>query len=128
MGVSDMSDPIQLVERHVDRFNLGVRTGEFGPMLEGFTEDAEMAFDGVPVGPFAGRTAIAEAYARQPPNDEIAVLGLRVEGGEIVVRYAGRNEPDRLGRMIITPGGDRIARLVVAFDPEPAAGSAEPKG
>jgi steroid delta-isomerase len=123
-----MSDPIQLVERHIERFNLGVRTGEFGPMLEGFTEDAEMAFDGVPAGPFVGKTAIAEAYNQQPPHDEIRVLGIRLDGEEIVIRYAGRNEPDRLGRMIITPDGDRIARLVVVFDPEPSAGSAEPEG
>ena len=53
-----------LFDRHVERFNSGVRTGDYGPMLEQFTADAELHFEGVPVGPFVGRSVIAEAYAR----------------------------------------------------------------
>ena len=65
-----------LFDRHVERFNHGVRTGDFGPMLEQFTADAELHFEGVPVGPFVGRSVIAEAYAQNPPDDEIDVLGV----------------------------------------------------
>ena len=42
-------------------------------MLDGFTEDAEL-LEGIPVGPFRGREAIAAAYRAQPPDDEIELL------------------------------------------------------
>jgi len=45
---------MELIDEHVARFNAGVRSGDYGPMLEQFTEDAELAFQGVPVGPFVG--------------------------------------------------------------------------
>src|SRR6266480_5308072 len=55
----------EVLESHVERFNEGVRTGDFSRMLEQFTEDAELAFEGVPVGPFRGKPAIERAYAEQ---------------------------------------------------------------
>jgi hypothetical protein len=57
-----------------------VRSGDFSLMLEQFTEDAELAFEGVPVGPFRGKPAIAQAYAEQPPDDEIVILRTRESG------------------------------------------------
>jgi hypothetical protein len=50
------------LEKHVARFNEGVRAGEFGAMVAAFSEDAELRFEGIPVGPFVGREAIADAY------------------------------------------------------------------
>ena len=50
-----------LLADHVARFNAGVRSGDFGPMVDGFTEDGELVFEGIPVGPFRGRVAIASA-------------------------------------------------------------------
>ena len=44
-----------LLDEHVKRFNAAVRSGDFGPMLENFADDATMAFEGVPVGPFVGQ-------------------------------------------------------------------------
>ena len=58
---------MSLLEEHVERFNAGVRSGDFGPMVAAFAEDAELVFEGILVGPFAGREAIGEAYAAQPP-------------------------------------------------------------
>ncbi|MGH2556653.1 MAG: nuclear transport factor 2 family protein [Actinomycetota bacterium] len=104
----------------------GVRSLDFGPMMEQFTDDAELAFDGVPAGPFQGKEAIAAAYRTQPPDDEIDVSRLEAAEGQIVVWYAWRTEPERRGRMI-TPVGDKIARLTVTFDQEPSA-SAPPQG
>jgi hypothetical protein len=37
---------MSLLDDHVRRFNEGVRTGDFAPMAAGFTEDAEMHFEG----------------------------------------------------------------------------------
>jgi steroid Delta-isomerase len=106
-----------LLAAHVERFNQGVRTGDFEPMLAGFALDAEMVFEGVPVGPFVGREAIADAYATRPPDDEVRLLGtLRAEGAAVVSDYAWANEGRRAGRMILTGRDGLIARLVVTFD------------
>ena len=108
---------MDLLARHVQLFNEAVRTGEFGSMLDQFTEDAELEFQGVPVGPFRGKEAIAAAYATNPPDDEVDVLSSEEADGEIVARYAWRADGGRpSGRMLITPRGDAIAKLVVTFD------------
>jgi steroid delta-isomerase len=50
-----------LLDRHVERFNEGVRTGDFSAMVAALAHDTEMRFEGIPVGPFQGRDAIAAA-------------------------------------------------------------------
>jgi steroid delta-isomerase len=108
---------VSLLDRHVELFNAGVRTGDFAPMLEQFTDDAELRFEGVPAGPFAGKQKIADAYAANPPDDEIDIVSAEEGDHEIVARYAWRADEGRpAGRMIITPRGERIARLVVTFE------------
>jgi ketosteroid isomerase-like protein len=106
--------PVAVVADHVERFNAGVRTGDWAPLLELFTDDAELVFEGVPVGPFSGRDAIAAAYREQPPDDTIEVLDTQELGTEVVVPFAWSRGGS--GRMTLTREGDRIARLVVAFD------------
>jgi steroid delta-isomerase len=106
-----------MLAEHVRHFNEGVRSGDFGPMLAGFAPDAEMTFEGVPVGPFKGRDAIAEAYAERPPDDEVVLLGEpRVEGDVEESGYAWAREGTRAGRMILTAREGQIARLVVTFE------------
>jgi steroid delta-isomerase len=108
---------MSMLDEHVERFNAGVRTGDFAPMLENFADDAEMAFEGVPVGPFIGREAIAEAYRERPPDDELDVLDVRRDDDTFVAGYAWRREPDvRAGELRLTVDGKRITRLVVTFD------------
>lgn len=110
------SDPAAVLDAHVRRFNDAVRSGDFAEMLGAFRADAEMVFEGVPVGPFVGQEAIAEAYERQPPDDEVRLLGApRVEGETAESDYAWAADGRRAGRMIVTTVGDKIARLVVTF-------------
>jgi steroid Delta-isomerase len=107
---------MNILDEHVERFNAGVRSGDFGPMLEHFADDATMAFKGVPVGPFVGRDAIAQAYRDQPPDDELDVLDTRHDGDTFVAGYAWRRTPDvRAGELRLTADGDRITKLVVTF-------------
>jgi len=108
-----------LLHRHVRLFNEGVRSGNWEPMLSTFSEDAEMVFEGAPVGPFRGREAIKQAYETQPPDDEIDLLGARRQGDELEADYAWRRDGgQRAGRMILsTPDRRRIARMVVTFEP-----------
>jgi steroid delta-isomerase len=73
---------------HVAAFNTAVTSGDWATFSERFADDAVLAFVGPPVGPFAGRDAIAAAYAAQPPDDTISVAGaVTVEGDETVVPY-----------------------------------------
>jgi len=105
-----------LLDEHVRRFNEGVRTGDFAPMAAAFAEDAEMHFEGVPVGPFVGRDAIAAAYRDQPPDDEVEIFDTEEREGMIVARYAWlRDEGKQSGEMRLTPRNGRIQKLVVTF-------------
>ena len=101
---------MSLLEEHVERFNAGVRSGDFGPMVAAFAEDAELVFEGIPVGPFAGREAIGEAYAAQPPDDEIVLLD---DDGT----YAWAKEPETpAGRMFLTEREGKITHLRIRYD------------
>jgi hypothetical protein len=105
---------MELLAAHVASFNHGVRTGDWQPMLARFDDDAAMEFVGVPVGPFHGRDAIAEAYRSQPPDDELVVLEDRGDG---TARYAWARTPaTAAGELRLTADGGRITRLVVTFE------------
>jgi steroid Delta-isomerase len=107
----------ELLREHVDRFNAGVRSGDFGPMLENFGDAAEMEFRGIPVGPFVGKEAIAAAYRAQPPDDELRVLEERDADGSVDARYAWLAEPDvPAGELLLTVESGLIRKLVVTFD------------
>ncbi len=107
---------MSLLEEHVERFNQGVRSGDFTPMVAAFAEDAELHFEGVPAGPFVGRDAIDAAYREQPPDDEIEILGSEERDGVVVARYAWlRDEGRQAGEMLLTPRDDQIQKLVVTF-------------
>jgi hypothetical protein len=106
------------LDRHVERFNHGVRSGDFDPMLSGFTDDAELAFEGVPAGPFLGRDEIRTAYRERPPDDVVVVLGSRLEGEDEVATYAWGARPEAAaGEMRFTRRDGLVARLVVSFLP-----------
>ena len=106
-----------LLADHVERFNKGVRSGDWRPMLEGFSDAAEMEFRGIPVGPFVGKEAIEAAYREQPPDDELRILETRQSDGRVEARYAWLAEPDvPAGEMFLTPEDGLIRKLVVTFD------------
>ncbi|HKQ00345.1 MAG TPA: nuclear transport factor 2 family protein [Actinomycetes bacterium] len=112
-----MQAGVALLTDHVARFNAGVRSGDFGPMVDGFTEDADLVFEGIPVGPFRGREAIAAAYRMQPPDDEIELLEIEQDSeGRVVASYAWRKRPGvRGGALVLVPREERIARLVIHY-------------
>ena len=79
-------------------------------MVAAFSEDAELVFEGIPVGPFSGRDAIGEAYAAMPPDGEIVLL----DGDGT---YAWAKEPEvPAGQMFLTERDGEIARLVIRYD------------
>ncbi|MDQ2984027.1 MAG: nuclear transport factor 2 family protein [Actinomycetota bacterium] len=107
----------ELLDEHVDLFNAAVRSGDFGPMLEQFDDDAEMELVGVPVGPFRGREEIAAAYREQPPDDELELLDVGEQAGHVAAGYAWLREPGvRAGELQISHDGAAIRKLVVSFE------------
>jgi len=102
---------------YVERFNEGVRTGDFAGLVELYAEDGELAFEGVPVGPFRGRAAIAEAYRDRPPDDELRVTAVEERPGAMVARFDWLRGGS--GTMRLELDGDAIRRLTVSFDPAP---------
>ena len=101
---------MSLLVEHVERFNEGVRSGDWSRMLERLTDDAVLEFDGIPVGPFHGREAIGAAYAAQPPDDEIVLL----DGGPA---YAWASDPaERAGELHLDERDGEIARIRVVYE------------
>jgi hypothetical protein len=93
---------------YVARFNEGVRTDDWSRFVELLHEDATLEFVGIPVGPFAGRDAIAEAYRTQPPDDEIVPLD-----GE---SYAWLREPEqKAGELHLEERDGKVARIRVLY-------------
>ena len=107
----------ELPHRHVERFNAGVRTGNWEPMLEQFEDAAEVEFRGIPVGPFVGKDVIRAAYRERPPDDELRVLESRERDGVVEARYAWLAEPDvPAGELLLTCADGLVRRLVVTFE------------
>ena len=113
-----MGDALEaFLARHVETFNTAVSSGDFGPLVALFADDAILEFAGVPVGPFEGRNAIAAAYAAQPPTDTMTVLSVESgDDGTIVEEFSWTADSGaRSGEMRLVVDDGRIRRLVVAF-------------
>ena len=105
---------MSLLSDYVERFNVGVRSGDWRSMLELVAPDAELEFVGIPVGPFAGRNAIGEAYRAQPPDDELVLLEPRGAGGAV---YAWAKEPERpAGELHLEERDGEIVRIRVLYE------------
>jgi steroid delta-isomerase len=113
----DVPEAIELLHDYVMVHNECVRTSDWEPLGEWFAEDAEVAFEGVPVGPFHGRDEIAAAYESQPPDDEVIIFAAAESGEEVVARYGWLKAPGKeAGRMLVTPRDGKIQKLIVTFE------------
>jgi steroid delta-isomerase len=104
----------QRVEDHIARFNTAQRSGDWGPFLAAFTDDAVMTFEGVPIGPLHGRDAIADAYATHPPTDTMTAHSAETDGDTDRVRFAW--DAGGTGTLTLRWRDSQIAALHVAFD------------
>jgi steroid Delta-isomerase len=81
-------DLTEAVREHERLFNEAVRAGDFAQFVKTFADDAVMGFNGVPIGPYKGRDAIAEAYATRPPDDTMSIWSIEEVGPDTVdVRF-----------------------------------------
>lgn len=116
-----------LLRRYIARLNHGVGSGDFASMLAELTADAELVFEGIPVGPFRGREAIGAAYRLQPPDDELVLLQVDEDGqGGASGSYAWSERPGVVaGQVQVTTRGGRIARVLVRYGDD---GRSRPQG
>ncbi len=105
----------ELLQAHVRSFNEGVRSGDWEPMLERFSDDAELRFENVASGPFSGIVAIRAAYREQPPDDEIVLLGVQERDERTAV--AGFTWlRGGTGRLVLAHDCGAVTGLTVIFD------------
>ena len=84
-------------------------------MLAAFADDAELRFENVPAGPFRGIDAIRSAYREQPPDDEIALLGVQ-DDGEHTITAAFAWLKGGTGRLVLEHERGLVKTLTVVFD------------
>jgi hypothetical protein len=106
----------ELMESHVARFNEGVRSGDWEPMLAAFADDAKLHFENVPAGPFVGLTEIRRGYLAEPPDDQIQLLGVQDDEQEGRVTAAFAWTRGGTGRLVLEHNHGVITCLVVIFD------------
>jgi hypothetical protein len=104
------------MESHVARFNEGVRSGDWEPMLAHLTDGAELHFENVAAGPFVGVGEIRRSYLERPPDDQIQLLGIQddVEDNRVTAGFAWAR--GGTGRLVLEHERGAITRLVVIFD------------
>jgi steroid Delta-isomerase len=108
---------VKPIDAYIAAHNAAVRSGDWAKFADWFTDDAEVRFEGVPVGPFGGRGEIRAAYEQRPPDDEVELRAVRDEGALTVADYGWAGEAGvRAGELRIAWDGDRIRELVVTFE------------
>lgn len=110
-----------MLTRYIQAHNHGVRSGDFSQLLDLFAADASMSFHGLPrpLGPFNGHSAIAEAFAAHPPDDELVLDGLEADDEFLRARYRWRADPDASGgRLRLRVHHGRIVEVIIHIDRE----------
>jgi len=108
-----------LFAAHIERFNAGVRSGDFGPMIDHFTDDATATFETLPIGPFHGRAEIEQGYRDHPPDDEIDVISTTEPDARTIVARFAWHRTGQTGTIRLGHRGDALTDLTVTLDPEP---------
>jgi ketosteroid isomerase-like protein len=105
------------LDSYIEAHNAAVRGGDWSSFGDWFTDDAELRFEGVPVGPFRGRQEIRAAYESQPPDDEVEIRNVRSEGDRTLADYGWKADGgSRAGELRVTWEGDLIRELVITFE------------
>jgi steroid Delta-isomerase len=107
------------VSRHQMLFNEGVRTGDFGPWLDTFTDDVAVTYTGLPIGPLHGRDAVAEVYAQHPPSSPMRIESSKIDGDRVTGDFIWIDAPDTGGVFVLTLRADKVAAMDVALNAPP---------
>lgn len=105
----------ELLESYQILHNYGIESGDFGPMLELFADDAVFEFEDERIGKFEGIDMIAGVFRRQSPSIRLAISNKTEDAGIATADYADENAPDeRLGSITLESVKDKIGRLFIS--------------
>jgi steroid Delta-isomerase len=108
---------VSSLDRYIATHNAAVRSGDWAAFSEWFTDDSEVRFEGVPVGPFRGRDEIRAAYESRPPDDEVEIRNVTTDGKRTVADYGwAADKGVRAGELRVIWDEDRISELVITFE------------
>ncbi len=107
---------------YVAVFNSAVASGDYTSLLERYADDAVLRFENLPPSgdslEFAGRQAYTQAYAQQPPDDQIELIGEpREEDGHFVLDFAWRGDRSP-GTLRLAVAAGLISAMTVTFAPD----------
>jgi steroid delta-isomerase len=109
---------LDAARRHVEQFNVAVRTGRWAKFSTAFAEDATMRFTNIPVGPLSGREAILQGYLEQPPDDTMTVRSIDETAADTALVHFRWDAGD-VGTMQLRWRDGLVAELVITFGPQP---------
>jgi hypothetical protein len=116
MTTAPPSGGLQVLARHVAAVNSTVNGWGVHKLTSDLAPDCTMLFEGIPVGPFEGREAIAEAYRTNPPDDTIEVLEATFKPARVEATYAWSQKPDQAaGRILLDLEGELITKWIVEY-------------
>jgi steroid delta-isomerase len=108
---------VSQIDAYIADHNAAVRGGDWRTFAAWFTDEAEVRFEGVPVGPFHGRDTIRAAYESQPPDDEVEIRNVREERDRTRADYGWKAEPGvHAGELRLRWQRDCISELVITFE------------
>jgi hypothetical protein len=106
---------LNLLEQYVLLHNYGIDTGDFGPMLILFADNAVFEFEDQRIGSFEGIETITGVFRRQAPSTKLSISQIAENDGIASADYANENRPNiRLGSLTLKPEGDKINHLYIA--------------
>lgn len=113
---------IDAVARHAALFNEGVRTGDFSPWFDTFTDDAVLTFHGAALPQANGRAEIEAVYRAHPPASELSLTAgspADPDADTVFGEFFWVRAPDTGGRFTLHLEGGRAARIDIELNAPP---------
>jgi steroid delta-isomerase len=108
---------VKPIDAYIASHNDAVRSGDWSSFAAWFATDAEVRFEGVPLGPFRGRDEIRRAYEERPPDDEVEIRNVREEGDRTIADYGWTaDDGARAGELRLAWDGEQVRELVITFE------------
>ena len=104
------------LNRHLEAFNRGVRTGDFTMMFDMYHRDAVFVLSDPVWVVHQGLEAIRRAYRGDPPQGTMRLGGATVTGQSVTADYIWDAEPDRIaGTRTLEFADGQVIRELVTF-------------
>jgi len=119
---------IDTVARHVALFNEGVRTGDFAPWFNTFTDDAVLTVNGSRAN---GRSEIEALYRAQSPASEMSLTAgspADRDAETVFGEFFWVREPDKGGRFTLHLVEGRASHVEIELDAPPPLRPQVPDG